>query len=382
MKVVHFCPIYIDNWGYQDNLLPRYFHEFGCKVYVITPTKLPKYISKSDVGYERKYNIDGVEIRRIKVLFYLSHTLFLTVGLYKHLKELKPNILFHHGIGFSSVFVCALYRLFHPSCSFFIDNHTDEINQSKSKIWVNLYSKLFLRFLIRIISPLVIVFYGVSHSRCDYLEKVFKIKRNKIKLLPIGADTISAEITNYNNIDVRDMYKIPSNKYLVISGGKMGINKGTDVLINAVLNLNTKGENLTLVLFGLIEDDSLINIIKENDCIINIQWCNRVETLSLLSIADVAVWPIHHTTLIEDSIACLTPIIIRKTGTTQHLIDGNGLFVESGSLEEIEKSIKEIKALSESSDLKSKCLKMRDLIDYRSIVNLVIKDYKSELNGK
>ena len=372
MKVVHFAPIYIDGWGYQENLLPKYFQDMGHEVCVISPNKLPlQYRSESIM--KKKYFVDNVEIRRINVFFYFSFTFFFTKGLYKILKEKKPQILFHHGIGLTSLLVCGFYKIFNPKCTLFVDNHNDFINQTKSKIRLLFYSKFVLRLFCYFLMPFVKKFYGVTYSRCDYLESVFKISKKKIELLPIGSDTLSVEAINLSNEELREKYKISPHDFVVISGGKMGKDKGTGSLIRAVEEIKLKGEKIVLVLFGAINDEYTQNLADNSKSIEVFGWCDRETTLELLKMANLAVWPIHHTTLIEDSIACLTPLILRKTRTTEHLIDGNGIFIEEGTFNEIINAIIEIKAFN-GYKLVQNCRLMRKKIDYRTIVNKILSD--------
>lgn len=44
-----------------------------------------------------------------------------------------------------------------------------------------------------------------------------------------------------------------------------------------------------------------------------------INYLIVLKLADVACWPIHYTTLIEDTVSVCTAIIIRKTIISAHL---------------------------------------------------------------
>lgn len=372
MKVVHFCPIYIDGWGYQENLLPLYFKKKGHEVCVITPNKLPAHFNEI-LNHKKKYCLDGVEIRRIDVFCYLSFTLFITRKLYKNLKELKPDILFHHGLGLTSLLVCGIYRIFHSKCVLLIDNHIDEINQNTSKIWLFFYSKLLLSLLSNLLSPFIQYFYGVSYGRCDYLESVFKVNKNKIKLLPIGADTLAADNITLSNNDLRLKFKIPINNIVVISGGKMGKDKGTDLLIKSIEELNSYSAKFSLILFGSFNDEITMELANNSEFVVVKGWCDRQSTLELLKLSDIAVWPIHHTTLIEDSISCLTPLILRKTRTTEHLIDGNGIFIEKATIKELKDAIVII-IESESNFLELRCKTMRDKIDYRNIVNTIVND--------
>ena len=73
MKIVHICISgpYIDNWGYQENLLPEYLTDLGTDNYVVTSkNNFPRYLSEEEVKeiYDKgeNYYINNVSINRIK----------------------------------------------------------------------------------------------------------------------------------------------------------------------------------------------------------------------------------------------------------------------------------------------------------------------------
>jgi glycosyltransferase involved in cell wall biosynthesis len=372
MKVVHFSSIYIDGWGYQENLLPKYFKEDGHDVSVIALNKFLEKDLEKEISFNRYY-IEGIEIIRIGTYFFLTSTLFFTKGLYRTLVKQNPDILFHHDIDFFSLMICVFYKSKHPKCKLFVDNHADMINKTKSSIWFAFYYKFILRIVTKLSSPFVEKFYGVTLGRCDFLEQVFGVNNSKIKLLPIGADTISADKITQSKKELKLKFNISIDNLVVISGGKMGVDKGTDLLIRAVEELNGRGMKISLVLFGSFNDELTQKLANNSKVVVVKGWCDRQSTLELLKMADIAVWPIHHTTLIEDSISCLTPLILRKTRTTEHLIDGNGIFIENGTVNEMKAAIVQI-TKTDSTYLSSSCKAMRDKIDYRNIVNAIVKD--------
>jgi glycosyltransferase involved in cell wall biosynthesis len=372
MKVVHFSSIYIDGWGYQENLLPKYFKEDGHDVSVIALNKFLEKDLEKEISFNRYY-IEGIEIIRIGTYFFLTSTLFFTKGLYRTLVKQNPDILFHHDIDFFSLMICVFYKSKHPKCKLFVDNHADMINKTKSSIWFAFYYKFILRIVTKLSSPFVEKFYGVTLGRCDFLEQVFDVNNSKIKLLPIGADTISADKITQSKKELKLKFNISIDNLVVISGGKMGVDKGTDLLIRAVEELNGRGMKISLVLFGSFNDELTQKLANNSKVVVVKGWCDRQSTLELLKMADIAVWPIHHTTLIEDSISCLTPLILRKTRTTEHLIDGNGIFIENGTVNEMKAAIVQI-TKTDSTYLNSSCKAMRDKIDYRNIVNAIVKD--------
>jgi len=372
MKTVHYTTMYFDNWGYQENLMPHYFNLIGQDVCVVSPDRLPAFF-KVEVPPAGRYKTDGLDIIRHKVSPYFSYNLYFPRKLYRILKAEKPDLIFHHAIGATSLLICALYKLLHPKCILMVDNHADKINCVTSKIWFLFYYKIILTIMTNLVSPLVTRYYGVTYGRCDFMEEVFRISKKKIEMLPIGADTMAADRISLSKQEIRSKYALPPDKYIVVSGGKLGLDKGTDHLIRAVDMLRHEGRNIMLVLFGSINDKTTADLVAESAAVKTFGWCDREQTLELLKMADLASWTVHHTTLIEDSIACLTPLVIRKTRTTEHLIEGNGLFIEENNAQEIAAAVRSVFESGQELVLE-KCLAMREKLDYRNIVSKICTD--------
>jgi len=382
MIIVHICITapYIDGWGYQENLLPFYMHKAGHEVHVIAPygylpSNVNEQLSRMILNKGRNYVFDGIAIHRIPVCK-ITDTLIIPFGLSKILKSISPNVIYHHNINSSSLLISASFCRKH-NCFLFADNHADELNCSKNRLWRALYYKGIVRFSCKQIKNDVVCYFGVTYSRCDFLHKYFGVPSSKIRFLPIGADVEEANCID-SKIELRKKYGFEINDKIVASGGKMGRGKGTDELISAVSSINTKGGNIKLILFGTFEDDVTKQLSCNFDFITIFGWCDRVRTLELLKLSDVACWPIHHTTLCEDAIAVGTPLALRKTLTTEHLIDGNGCWIINGNIEE---SLNELFAEDLCADKLSSCVnEMKQKYDYRTIVNDFFSTY-NELVG-
>lgn len=378
MRIVHLCgTAYIDNWGYQDNLLPQYQAELGHEVHVIAPgNRFPRFIKQEErdsiTAKGSTYTIGNVHIHRISTYIHTNNFSFIYLGLFRKLVQLHPDMIFNHGVAAPLLSKATLYKCLHKHVKLVIDNHADYINCSKNKIWRSLYIKGFERIVATLCSPFITKAYGVTKMRCDYLCDVYGFSRNKVKLLPIGADTNLVKSITLSKEELKNKYHIYANHKVIISGGKMGTHKGTESLIKAFQKLRLHKQDVNLILFGVFEDKETECLALNTDGVINFGWCDRKTTLELLKLADIACWPIHHTTLIEDAVACSTPLILRKTGNTEHLIDGNGIFVSEGRLEDLLPAICEI--LSNYNKYHNSALLLSDKYSYSSISKVVIND--------
>lgn len=374
MRIVHICIAnpYVDNWGYQENILPEYLHKEGAENHIVTSNSvLPNYLNavekKEIIAKGNVYTLGNVIIHKIKSKR-ISSTMYVTTGLYNLLKELSPDIILHHGIGPTTLPIVSKYaRKF--NCRLYADNHADELNMNKNKLWILLYYKCCSRIACKIRLGAYTKFFGVTNSRCDFLNRYFGVPKDKIELLPIGADVDMAD--KLENVDIiRRKYGFAENDMIVTSGGKMGKGKGTDSLIKAVEVLREENSNIRLVLFGKFEDDETKEMAEEKSFVTIYGWCDRIRTLEILKLSDLACWPVHHTTLMEDAISVETPIITRKTGTTSHLINGNGLWIEHELLSAIREFVQHW--LPQKNVLKLACQKKREEISYSTIAKRIL----------
>ena len=377
MKILHITVQgYVDGWGYQENLLPAYLQDAGVENYVIAPIdNFPSYVSTSDIDEIRakgsEYFFEGIRVLRIHTIK-VSSSLLFTKGLYRLLEEINPDAIFHHNFNCSSLVVAARFSK-RQSIPLLVDNHADEINMSRNKLWAFIYYNCLIRSVCKVYEKAISKTYGVTYSRCDFIRKYYGVPNEKIEILPIGADTkLAMKIPS--TTEIRNEFGFSEEDIIVISGGKMGKRKGTDNLIKAIGSLTLRFSSLKLVLFGTFEDTET-EALASNKPFIRVEgWCNREKTLKLLKMANVACWPVHHTTLVEDAISVKTPLVLRKTGTTAHLIAGNGIWLENSDSTGIEAAISTI--IEESgSIIDEACIAMMNKLDYKSLSQKVISEF-------
>ena len=385
MKIVHvsISDPFIDDWGYQVNLLSRYLQYVGIQNYVVASANdFPAYLSaeviKSIKAKGCHYELDGVIIRRIQTRK-ISNSFIYTKHLKQTLDEIQPNVIFHHNFNCTSMLVSAKYAKKHK-IPMIVDNHADIINMSKNKFWVWFYYKLLIGLSCKVYRKQIYKAYGVTHSRCEFIHEYYGLPYEKIDFLPIGADVIHANSIR-PTLELRNQYGFLKTDFIVVTGGKMGIEKGTNNLICAVEELHEQYPQLRLILFGKFEDNETFCQANESKVTIVYDWCDRTKTLELLKLADVACWPIHHTTLIEDAVAVCTPIINRKTGTSEHLIDGNGIWIKTGAKEELKDALWQMLKMNEErrSQMALACESMKKRISYQNIANKLLNDISKTL---
>lgn len=372
MKIVHVTHHYIDGWGYQDNLLPKYQQKAGHEVVVLTDNShLPSSCKKEIIQKGDEYFDGDIKISKFKTYLNTESSGFICSGLYKKLRSEQPDLIFHHGIDSSSLVVCSVYKQNHEGCRLFVDSHVDEINQTKNKIWLILNNRLLLPSVVKILLSQIDFFWGVTPLRCDYLKSVFKVPVDKIGLLPFGGDSEIIDKIPDDIVQLRKKYNVPVPSFVFVTGGKMDASKGTIVLINAFKKLRQLHKNVHLILFG--KADSNVSSLANNTEGVTIKgWCNRLDTLSLIKLSDVAVWPWLHTTLIDDAVSVGTPLIVKHSGNVSHYEEtNNGIYLETGDEQEVFDSVVRIMEKPYYGELKNNALEVADKYRYEKIVRII-----------
>ena len=170
--------------------------------------------------------------------------------------------------------------------------------------------------------------------------------------------------------ELRARYGFADHDIILVHGGKLDARKGTVDLISVYRQLRKSiCPNLRLVLFGKMVDERIQPML--GDDIVVYDWLSRNQTFELFKLADLAVWPIHHTTLIEDCVASGLPYLIRKTETTQHLINSD-FFLHIGNTEELSCKIQDYLNIDYRKKT-TKCLEhVRDGINYYRVVEQMV----------
>ena len=382
MKIVHISENYIEGWGYQENLLPLYQKRAGHDVVVISDNAHLKYVQNRELAEQiaakgKEYEYDGIRIYKIKTILNTSSTSFFCKGLYRILEKEHPDMIFHHNVNVSTLTVAARYKRHHPTVRLYADNHADWINESKNKLWHKVFYDTLIPWQVRRLGESVNYYIGVSPLRCQYLNEVFKVPEKQIRFLPIGCDTDMADQIRESRDALKAKFNVPVGSFLVVSGGKIDRSKGTLELIAACKELRKEGENVCLLLFGKI-DQEVGEEAGKHEWITQLGWCDRATTLSILKMADAACWPWLHTTLIEDSVASGTPLVVKMSDNVSHFARENaGVFMERGDKQELKVSLRDV--MKNSDAYRKNALSARQKYSYANLVCLLEDETFCEL---
>ncbi len=355
MKILHICisNLYVDDAGYQENLLTKMHKKMGLEVKIITCCLT--YDTNGSMIYRdlHKYvNSDDIEIIVLPFVNnqYICKILRICSGLYKEIELFSPDIIFTHGTTFYGINDIVKYKKSHVNVILFGDQHGDYYNTGLSvKKSIKYYRRLIYIGLIlghysRKYSKYCKTIYGVTPQRVIFLQKILRIKPEKTSLLIMGGDDSEIQYDKKEQIrnEIRAEYNICQSDFLIISGGKIDRTKNIHLLIEAVSDLNIK--RLKLIVFGHL-DEEIRDIIKKtkNSNFIFIGWIPSHKVYDYYLASDLAVFPGTHSVLWEQACSCGLPCLFKHWEGMHHVdVGGNCEFLYRDSADEIKNAIHDI----------------------------------------
>lgn len=373
MNVLHLCLscFYIDNYGYQENMLPKYHVLQGHNVQVLASlVSFDKNGNPCLLKNEREYlTKDEYKVIRTdyKRPFYSFNKLFRRYNkVYEHITNFAPDIIFIHDCQFWDIFEVIKYLKKHPDVKVFVDGHTDLINSARNWLSREILHKIVWKHCAQAINPYTEIFWGVTPLRCDFFNEIYGIPLEKIDLLVMGVDDANIPYKDRDEIkiSVRKELGVSKNDFVIVTGGKIDKMKNIDLLMQAIVEINLS--SIKLIVFGNIlpEIESIILQLATNENIIYIGWINSEQAYKYFFAADLAIFPGTHSVLWEYSVGCGIPAFFKRWPGMEHIdVGGNVLFLDDDSIDELSKEI-----LSIASD-SNRYMQMAQVAKTRGIDN-------------
>lgn len=351
MKIVHLClsSFYIDNYSYQENMLPKYHMKLGYDVTVIASlvsfNKEGKPCLLPEAGeYKAK---DGYKVIRLdykKTNYKLNKFIRIYENLMNVLVNEKPDILFIHDYSFMDIVKVMNYAQ-ENNVKVYIDCHTDYINSAQSWTSKHIFHHTIWRYIGKKIAPHVEMFYGVTPLRCSFLRDAYRIPSQKIQLLEMGIDddVFEKKLDQNINTTLRNELDIGNEDFVILTGGKIDALKNIHLVLEAFQKIDIP--NVKLVVFGTVapEMQDYINRLLEFPNVIFVGWLSADRILDYFIMADLIVFPGTHSVLWEQAVGTGTPTLYKFWEEMTHVdIGGNCLFLKKDSVREIETTLKYI----------------------------------------
>ncbi len=381
MKIMHIMlgAFYIDNYSYQENLLPKYHKKAGHEVEIVASLytfdengkgawlpKATKYMNEHDIPVTRLAFTKSKFSSRIRRY----------VGLMDELERFNPEVLFIHGVQFCDIDVIVKYLKTHKDVKVYADNHADFSNSARNWISKNLQHRVMWRRCAQAINPYVIKFYGVLPARVDFLINEYKLPAEKVELLVMGADDekVKSALNPEIKQQLRKEYGILDDQHVIMTGGKIDSNKPQTILLMKAIN-ELRIPKLKLIVFGTVSKELKDKFEEQlSERVIYVGWKKSDDIYNEYAVADIIAFPGLHSVLWEQAVAMGKPCIFRKLEGFTHIdLDGNCMYFEDDTIEGYGKVIKA--TLDNLEQLKSVAEKKGlDFFSYKKIAEKALEE--------
>lgn len=332
---------YSDQWTYQENVLTTKFAQMGHETHIAVSTRTTDCNGDTVIQMPRDYiNEYGVHVHMLpfsKRFYKLSKKFDYFDTLYDLMERVKPDFIFSHGVQYASLLTVAKYKKCHPEVKLVADNHGDQINMPVDNIKHKVVHKIIYKYFVKRADKYIDKYYGVSPSRGQYLTDIYGVSPIKIGIIPqVGDDTTA---NKYNYKEERELlcekYHLDKHKIILIFGaGNIDANKNLIPLVEAV----EEDSNYELVVFGSFNAD-MQKVYEKHQEQPNIHYIGTLSGRDIYRTiigADLAIYPGLHSVLWDNTVACGTPLCVRRwDGMDYFDINGNCKYINEGTEEEI-----------------------------------------------
>ena len=352
MRILHCCLacFYIDNYSYQENILPRYHKLMGHEVKIVASTEsFDKNGRITYIDAKRYMNEDGIEVVRLPYVAYIPDKAVKKLrrykGLWEELNSFKPDFIFIHDIQFLDIDIIRKYAKKH-TVKIVADCHADFSNSARNFISRKVLHGIVYKHCAHLIEPYVTKFYGVLPARVDFLKNVYKLPAKKVDLLVMGSEDVKAEeAMNPERISRnRVKYGVAPSDFVIVFGGKIDKHKTQVLMLMDAVN-TMEDKNVKLLVFGSIIPD-LKKAVEDrcSDRVKYIGWATSDQSYDYFGMADVVCFPGRHSVYWEQVAGMGIPLIVKRwDGTTHVNVGGNVLFLDSDGVADIQDAIKKVK---------------------------------------
>lgn len=379
MRILHLmlACFYIDNYNYQENVLPRINKEDGHKVKIISSTET--FVDNMNLGYiepSTYINEDGIEVVRLQYKKYICPKVYTKirsyVGLYREIESFNPDIIFCHGIQFKDLDVITEYKKAHTNVKIYADSHEDIHNSARSFLAKNILYKRFYNPIIKRNLASIEKIFCVSKEAIDFMTDICRVPKENLSFFPLGGVIDSEEIYIKKRKEYRDYLNVKNDDIVVVHSGKLDNNKKTVDLVKSFSAIENK--KLKLVIIGkMLQDikEELNTLISKDERIIFLGWRNATELMGYLTAADMYAQPGTQSATMQNAACACNAMMLYPYDSHKYIFGKNALYVETS--EDMKRVFYGISNNEiDVEKIKEECFSIsKEILDYRKMIQQI-----------
>lgn len=317
MKILHLClaNFYIDNYAYQENILPRINHEDGHDVRILASTET--FVDNVHLGYVEpsEYVTEyGVPIKRLPYKKvgnrFVTHKFRAYPHLYDEIAAFAPDVILCHGLQFWSVRDVIRYKKDHPQVKLYADTHTAAYNSGTSWLSLHILHRLYYRYLTQKALPYLERYFYIGEGEREFSARNYNIPDGLMEFYPLGGTLLSDEEYSAMRAKRRTELGLGEDDRLYVHSGKLDALKRTDELLRAFSAVDDP--HAVLAVIGSIPEDRrsvLLPLIEADKRIRYLGWRTGEELQEYLCAADLYCQPGSVSATMQNAICRNTPVM-------------------------------------------------------------------------
>lgn len=317
MKILHLClaNFYIDNYAYQENILPRINHEDGHDVRILASTET--FVDNVHLGYVEpsEYVTEyGVPIKRLPYKKvgnrFVTHKFRAYPHLYEEIAAFAPDVILCHGLQFWSVRDVIRYKKDHPQVKLYADTHTAAYNSGTSWLSLHILHRLYYRYLTQKALPYLERYFYIGEGEREFSARNYNIPDGLMEFYPLGGTLLSDEEYSAMRAKRRTELGVGEDDRLYVHSGKLDALKRTDELLRAFSAVDDP--HAVLAVIGSIPEDRrsvLLPLIEADKRIRYLGWRTGEELQEYLCAADLYCQPGSVSATMQNAICRNTPVM-------------------------------------------------------------------------
>lgn len=317
MKILHLClaNFYIDNYTYQENMLPRMNHADGHDVRILASTET--YVDNAHLGYVEpaEYVTEyGVPIKRLPYVKvgngFVTHKFRAYPHLYEEIAAFAPDVIMCHDLQFWSVRDVIRYKKDHPAVKLYADSHTAAYNSGTNWLSLHILHRAFYRHLVRMALPYLEKFFYIGIGEKKFAMEQYGVPESLMEFYPLGGTLLSDEEYAAVRAKRRAELGLSETDRLYIHSGKLDALKRSDELFRAFSAVDDP--HAVLAVIGSIPEDRksvLLPLMEADERVRYLGWKTGEELQEYLCAADLYCQPGSVSATMQNAICRNTPVM-------------------------------------------------------------------------
>lgn len=337
MKILHCCLscFYIDNYNYQENILPHQNKLDGHDVMILASTET--YINNKSFGYvdsSEYYSENDILVKRIPYRYFpiefISRKARSYLGVSKIIASFAPDVILFHGLCAYEIITVAKYKQAHPEVKLYMDSHEDFHNSAQNFLSKYVLHKIFYKHILKKTLPYIDKIFYVSYECKQFLINIYDIPEYMLEYYPLGGIIVDDNSRKIKREQIRSLHSISRSDILLVHSGKMGQLKKTLELVKALHETNA--QNLKLLIIGSMThdvSDNVMPLIEKDPRITYLGWKSGDELIDYLCASDLYVQPGSQSATMQNALCCGSAAALFPHESHKYLLGDSVFYIET-----------------------------------------------------